>query len=130
MSDALILERRRSALMTAARLQRRNMGIRWSTLRGKRAVQWVESGLAATRTLGAAGGGLLPAGAGRSGGWLGRALQLAAHSRGGFFGAALRVLRRPSLWSLAMLAGRWWMRRRKRNQQRRALRARVAVVTL
>ena len=128
MSDALVLERRREALMTAARLQRRNVGLRWRTLRGKRAVQWVESGLAATRALRGSSGLLIASSASRSRGWLwlASALRVLARTRGGLFGTALGVLRRPSLWSLAMLVGQWWWRRRRR-QQRRAVRARAAI---
>jgi len=128
MTDALVLERRCEALKTAAHLQRRNVGLRWRTLRDKRAVQWVESGLAATRALRDSSGALITATAGRSAGWmwLASVLRIFAHSRGGFFGSALRVLRRPSLWSVAMLVGQWWWRR-SRRQRRRAVRAHAAI---
>jgi hypothetical protein len=127
-TDALVLERRREALKTAAKLQRRNVGIRWRTLRDKRAVQWVESGLAATRVLRDSSGAVITSTVGRSAGWLwlASALRVAARTRGGFLGSTLGVLRRPSLWSLAMLIGQWWWRRRSRRQRRHAAAARAA----
>ena len=130
MSDALVLERRREALKTAAQLQRRNVGLRWRTLRDKRAVQWVESGLAATRALRDSSGALITATAGRSAGWmwLASVLRIVARSRGGFVGTAMRVLRRPSLWSLAMVIGQWWWLRGRRRRQR-GVRAHAAIGT-
>jgi hypothetical protein len=126
-SDTLVLERRRVALKTAARLQRRNVGIRWRTLRSKRSVQWVESGLAATRALRRTGAPAIASTAAeaKGWGWLASALRLLAPSPGGFLATALRVLRRPSLWSVAMLVGRWWWRRHRRA--RRAARASIVL---
>ena len=126
MSDASVLERRREALKTAARLQRRNVGIRWRILRGKRSVQWVESSVAATRTLHhTSTPAIAPtAAAAREWGWLASALRVLGDSRGGFFSAALRVWRRPSLLSVAMLVGRWWWRRHRRARREARMRSR------
>jgi hypothetical protein len=129
-NDASVLERRREALKTAARLQRRNIGIRWRIVRGKRSVQWVESGVAATRTLRHTGAPALAstAAAARELGWLASALRLLGDSRGGFFSAALRMLQKPSLLSVAMLVARWWWRRHRRARREARMRSRVFVL--
>jgi hypothetical protein len=109
MADAALLAHRREALQLAAELQRRNVAARWQALAQRRSVHWIEAAWGATT--GGHGLAALPwAAAARGGaGWL------SARPAGGALAAALGLLRRPSWWSLGVLAARWLWRRRRRR---------------
>jgi hypothetical protein len=119
MADAALLANRREALRLAAELQRRNVAARWQALAERRSVHWIEA------AWGAAAGGHGLAALSWAATVRGGAGWFSARPAGGALAAALGLLRRPSWWSLGVLAARWlWRRRRRRAALSRPPRAR------
>jgi hypothetical protein len=91
------LERRREALLIAARLQRRNVAARWSLLKGQRLIGWLDSAKTLSDALRGARG-------------------LRGASMGSFaalLSSGLWSLRERSGWGALAMAMQWWLRRRR-----------------